>query len=108
MSLQEKTSYSPVYAPMNLIALIPAQAQSVLDVGAGPGGVGRVMRERGFSGRIVAIEPVAERIAPHAEFYDETHACYIEDFRTDQRFDVILLADVLEHLNEPCKRPVFL
>lgn len=41
---------------MDLIALVPANAQSVLDVGAGPGGAGRVLRERGFAGRIVAIE----------------------------------------------------
>lgn len=101
MSLQEKTAYSPVYAPMAVISLIPAKAQSVLDVGAGPGGVGRVLRERGFLGRIVAIEPVAERIAPNAEFYSEIHTCYIEKFQTEHRFDVIMLADVLEHLHDP-------
>lgn len=47
---------SSVCAPMDLIALVPANAQSVLDVGAGHGGAGRVLCERGFAGRIVAIE----------------------------------------------------
>jgi len=101
MSLQEKTSYLPSYAPLELINLVPVEAQSILDVGAGPGGVGHAMRERGFAGRLVAIEPVAERIEANARFYDELHACLIEEFRTEQRFDAIVLADVLEHLHDP-------
>lgn len=92
MSLQAKTTYSTAYAPMDLIALIPEGTQSILDVGAGPGGVGRVLRERGFAGHLVAIEPVTERIAPNAKCYNELHAGHIEDYRTEQRFDVILLS----------------
>lgn len=56
MSLQENTAYSPVYAPIDLIVLVPADAQSVLDVGAGPSGEGRVLREKGMRDVFVAIE----------------------------------------------------
>jgi 2-polyprenyl-3-methyl-5-hydroxy-6-metoxy-1,4-benzoquinol methylase len=101
MSLQEKTAYNPVYAPIAVINLIPENASSILDVGAGPGGVGRVLRQRGFEGRIVAIEPVSERIAPNSDAYNEVHNCYIENYHPKERFDVVMLADVLEHLNDP-------
>lgn len=101
MSLNAKAAYSTAYAPMDLIGLVPTHAQSILDVGAGPGGVGRVLRERGFAGDIVAIEPITERIAPNAECYSELHTCPVEDYCTERRFDVIILADVLEHLHDP-------
>jgi 2-polyprenyl-3-methyl-5-hydroxy-6-metoxy-1,4-benzoquinol methylase len=101
MDLQNKTAYNPAYAPMAVINAIPESAKSVLDVGAGPGGVGRVLREKGFSGRIVAIEPVAERIASNLTYYNESHNCYIEDFKNTEAFDAILLADVLEHMQDP-------
>ncbi len=75
---------------------------SVLDVGAGTGAFAELIRRtRGAS--VVCIEPDAMRAALARERGLTVEECTVEEFaaRSLQRFDAIVLADVLEHLAYP-------
>jgi len=81
----------------------PLEGTAVLDVGCGEGGLGRLLKEKGCS-RIYGIEPVtdAARIAETA--YDRIFNCDVEsamESLPEDLFDIIVCADVLEHLKDP-------
>lgn len=87
-------------------ALIPSGCTSALDVGCGPGGFGRSLRERlGPDARIVGVEPVPAqaRVARTAHGFDEVIDGYFPDAFGDRRdrFDLVSFNDVLEHLWDP-------
>jgi 2-polyprenyl-3-methyl-5-hydroxy-6-metoxy-1,4-benzoquinol methylase len=74
------------------------KGKKVLDIGAGGGGMGRVLRELG-AGEITAIEidPVAS--AAIAPIYDAVYPD-IQPIK-GRTYDIILLLDVLEHMSDP-------
>ncbi len=82
-------------------ALIPTGAR-VLDVGCGTGSVTQLLRHH-RQARMVGVEPNAERLAIARQRGLEVHAGVLtqELLGTLGRFDVILFADVLEHLSDP-------
>jgi 2-polyprenyl-3-methyl-5-hydroxy-6-metoxy-1,4-benzoquinol methylase len=76
---------------------VPAGA-SVLDIGAGPGGMGALLAAKGCRTAVVDRHPPAE---PLAEV--EVHVADLDQpltFCTDG-FDHLLLLDVIEHLKDP-------
>jgi SAM-dependent methyltransferase len=83
---------------------VPEQARSLLDVGCGAGGLGRALRERGCTARLVGIEP-DPALAAHAErHYDAVHRLDIECEAPPiaaGTLDVLVYGDVLEHLRDP-------
>jgi glycosyltransferase involved in cell wall biosynthesis len=79
------------------IAAVPAGA-TVLDIGAGPGGVARELVKKGCETAVVDRYPPEE---PPADV-----AVFVQDLDEPPRFDVrryryLLLLDVIEHLREP-------
>ncbi|NMC61966.1 MAG: class I SAM-dependent methyltransferase [SAR324 cluster bacterium] len=81
------------------ISLLP-KSIAVLDVGAGSGAIGAALKQMGFSklaateidlAALEFIKPIYERVSPSLELYK------------DDKFDLIIVLDVLEHLVQPQK-----
>lgn len=82
--------------------LIKINPRSVLDVGAGAGKHGKMVRELGLKARIGAIEPTKVYISDYKlrEVYDELHEMDLMSYcneRAGERHDVVIFGDVLEH-----------
>jgi 2-polyprenyl-3-methyl-5-hydroxy-6-metoxy-1,4-benzoquinol methylase len=88
------------------VVLMTGRGKRVLEIGAGPGSMTRVLRDQ-FDCRITAIEIDEEVIESLAPFCERVYRADLNDLnwpailQTEARFDVILVADVLEHLYEP-------
>jgi 2-polyprenyl-3-methyl-5-hydroxy-6-metoxy-1,4-benzoquinol methylase len=76
----------------------------LLDVGSGAGSWGPRLREAG-AGELVALDPAAPAIEQAGERYDRAVVGTIESAKLadlgGEPFDVIVAADVLEHLVDP-------
>ncbi|MBO1750964.1 class I SAM-dependent methyltransferase [Actinotalea sp. BY-33] len=77
---------------------------SVLDVGCSTGYLGAELRRRGC--RVVGVEQDADAAGRAREVLDEVLVADIEggsltELLAGQQFDVVVLADVLEHLRDP-------
>jgi 2-polyprenyl-3-methyl-5-hydroxy-6-metoxy-1,4-benzoquinol methylase len=75
-------------------------ASAILDIGAGNGDIGRELKQKNFA-NIYAIE-VDQKSKEHiSSFYKEIASDM--DTVSQRKFDIILLLDVLEHVNNPAK-----
>lgn len=99
---QEKYLFKPFFGSSHAWALaecraLPARG-SLLDIGAGGGGMGRELGAMGFGPRVaVEIDPQAREHLKDA--YQSVHAS-VDEIR-GQKFNLILLLDVLEHMADP-------
>lgn len=88
----------------DLLHLVPGDVVTALDVGCGSGDLARLLRSRGVR-RIVGIEPDAERASVAVGAADRVICSSIEQALDDgldgTHFDLIVVADVLEHLVDP-------
>ena len=90
--------------PLFQISKIIAENSRVLDIGAGNGSLGRLFSQQGKSIYIDGIEPnsVAANIAK--PYYQKIHIGYFNDFINIidfKSYDYIVLADVIEHIENP-------
>src|SRR5215831_12006916 len=89
-------------APARAVRMV-GRGKRVLEIGAGPGSMTRVLRDK-FDCRITAIEiddAVIETLTPFCERVyrlDLNDPSWPSALQSEAKFDVILLADVLEHL----------
>lgn len=73
---------------------------SLLDVGSGLGTFLRLARERGFE--VTGIEPNREAATMLRERYGIfVHNCMLEELNVADRYDVITMWDLLEHVPDP-------
>lgn len=78
--------------------------KEVLDLGAGPGSITRLLRD---GNRVTALERDEGAIRTLADRCDRVvrgdlgSPSWVEEFGPTERFDVVVLADVLEHLTDP-------
>lgn len=86
----------------SILERVDEQELAVLDVGGGAGWELKALRdtdERVKKTQVVDLDPGAQELAKangHSYFCGR-----IEDFESDQRFDVILLLNLIEHVRDP-------
>lgn len=82
--------------------LLPSFADRVLEVGCGAGTTLAWLKRTGRCGTTVGVECVPAAAEAARAVVDEVYCCNAEtmDFGT-QRFDLVLLLDILEHLLDP-------
>ena len=86
----------------DLVAQLPRPLGSVLDVGCGRGGTGRLLRAAGAA-RLTGVELHATSAERARELYDAVHEGRAEEIvpTLAEAFDTFVLYDLLEHLAEP-------
>ena len=86
----------------DLLDFISSCAGVVLDIGCGKGAWANELRRRGAS-RCVGVEPQPSAAAAARRFYDEVWQGTVEDCPLERwrGCDLIVCADVLEHLYDP-------
>ena len=86
------------------LARMVAPGQRVLELGTGPGTVTRILHSKGC--KVTGVEMDPETLAMCAPFCERTMQANLEDpawhvSLAGQKFDVVMCADVLEHLRDP-------
>jgi methionine biosynthesis protein MetW len=79
---------------------VPASARRVLDLGCATGTTGAALKQR-QDVEVVGVELEAEYAREAATRLDEVLNADVEQAAPDGRFDVLIAADILEHLKDP-------
>jgi len=88
------------YPRMDVVELLPDEFTSLLDVGCGSGAFGRVVREK-WGCRVNGVELNPAAAANARLVLDHVFEADIINLSIEERFDVITVNDVLEHVENP-------
>lgn len=91
-------------ARLDVAALVPAEARSILDVGCGTGRLGRHLKEILPGCRVTGIERESGMAAEARSALDDVLVADLESLGQpypQETFDCMIFADVLEHLTHP-------
>ena len=94
-----------VYDPsesLGAIREIVPSGSRVLDVGCGTGWTAKELRDKKGC-EVLGVEPNESRAEAARSLGNQVHVGYLEDLRVEEvaPFDIVLFADVLEHLSDP-------
>ena len=81
-------------------ALIPKDAYNILDIGCAEGTLGKKIKEKRDC-RVVGVEANKERANIAKRYLDKVFVGKVEEIKIEEKFDVIICADLLEHLERP-------
>jgi 2-polyprenyl-3-methyl-5-hydroxy-6-metoxy-1,4-benzoquinol methylase len=85
-----------------LLPFVPKDARALLDVGCGSGAFGRLVRSQRPQVELWAVEPDLASARAAEDIFDHVVVgTFPSELLPASRFDVVLCADVLEHMVEP-------
>jgi 2-polyprenyl-3-methyl-5-hydroxy-6-metoxy-1,4-benzoquinol methylase len=74
---------------------------SMLDIGCGTGWISRIWADAGA--RVTGLEPSPQRAEIARQRGLRVLSCFVEELDTNERFDLIVIRHVVEHLEDPAK-----
>lgn len=104
LDYKEKPSEYYMHTRREIISEVPIGSESVLEVGCAEGNTGAVLKGEGRARHVVGIELMGEAAEKAKNVMDQVLIGSVEQIElpfTEGQFDVIILADVLEHLVDP-------
>jgi 2-polyprenyl-3-methyl-5-hydroxy-6-metoxy-1,4-benzoquinol methylase len=88
----------------DIINLIPAGKNRILEIGCGTGNTGKTLKEEGKAIEVTGVEKIVPIAESARKNLDKVVTADIETLElpfTQEYFDYVIMADVLEHLYDP-------
>lgn len=85
----------------DLLNFIQPNAKKIVDVGAGGGLLGKIIKKNYPDIETYAVEPNKVMADSLKKYYDHVFSCKIEELDIKEKFDAIIMGDVIEHIYNP-------
>jgi SAM-dependent methyltransferase len=85
----------------DVLRLLPTDRPRILDVGGGVGEVSSVLVRKGGAAGTLVVDPDETSIEAARSSGLDGFAGTIEEFQTDERFELVLMLNLIEHVADP-------